>query len=169
MMAGGIYYFRDYLKYHTYQRFYAWIMNRDGDGINESLGSEKAEIFDHLTKLKSRLNRNLLLLEIGAGAAPNLKYFPKDSKVVCLEPNPHFNKYIETSITKSQDTVSEVTIMNGYVENLDMKDETFDAVVCTLVLCSVRDPTKSLSEIKRVLKPVSRERERERKLVEVCF
>ena len=34
-------------------------------------------------------------------------------------------------------------------------DASMEAVVCTLTLCSVTDMEKTLSEIKRVLKPVS--------------
>jgi ubiquinone/menaquinone biosynthesis C-methylase UbiE len=35
------------------------------------------------------------------------------------------------------------------------ESNTFDFVVCTFVLCSVRDTDKALSEVKRVLKPIS--------------
>ena len=38
-------------------------------------------------------------------------------------------------------------------EALPFADASCDAVVCTLTLCSVVDPSRSLSEIKRILKP----------------
>lgn len=41
----------------------------------------------------------------------------------------------------------------GYGEELPIEDNSMDAVVMTLVLCSVNDQQKCLKEIKRVLKP----------------
>ena len=45
-------------------------------------------------------------------------------------------------------------ILQGYAEDLSQfPDNSFDAVIETLVLCSVTDVDKSLMEIHRVLKP----------------
>merc|ERR1711936_878193 len=41
----------------------------------------------------------------------------------------------------------------GYCEDLPIEDSSIDAVVITLVLCSVQDQDKCFREIKRVLKP----------------
>jgi ubiquinone/menaquinone biosynthesis C-methylase UbiE len=38
-------------------------------------------------------------------------------------------------------------------EQLPFEDDSFDTAVCTLVLCTVRDPERALAEIDRVLKP----------------
>ena len=43
--------------------------------------------------------------------------------------------------------------MHGVSEALPLADGSCDAVVCTLTLCSVLEPQKSVAEIKRVLKP----------------
>ena len=155
IILSCIYYFRAFFKYHTYQRVYAWLLNRMEWRVNKALKSEKMEVFDHLSNLRNKLKRNLSVLEIGAGSAANLHLFPTGSKVVCLEPNPHFNKYIETNLKKSTAKVTEVTVIHGFAEDMEIEDEKFDAVVCTLVLCTVGNPIKCLSEIKRVLKPVS--------------
>ncbi|GAX81204.1 hypothetical protein CEUSTIGMA_g8636.t1 [Chlamydomonas eustigma] len=45
-----------------------------------------------------------------------------------------------------------LSLVQGRVEELPFKDDLFDAVVCTLVLCSVSDPAIALSEMRRVLK-----------------
>lgn len=46
--------------------------------------------------------------------------------------------------------------MKGFAEKMEgVEDNTFDAVTCTLVLCTVRSVEKSLEEVQRVLKPVS--------------
>ena len=38
-------------------------------------------------------------------------------------------------------------------QNLKFKDNSFDYIICTFVLCSVPDPVKTLKEMKRVVKP----------------
>lgn len=155
VIISFIYFFRDFFKYHTYKRFFAWMLSKIEWRINLALKKEKNEVFVHLSKLKTKLNRNISVLEIGAGSATNLHLLPKGTEVVLLEPNRHFTSYIEKKLMKSSPSVSEVTVVHGFAEDLCFEDERFDAVVCTLVLCSVDDPTKALLEIKRVLKPVS--------------
>jgi ubiquinone/menaquinone biosynthesis C-methylase UbiE len=44
--------------------------------------------------------------------------------------------------------------ITGFAERMDtIEDNSLDAVVCSMVLCSVKDLNKALMEIKRVLKP----------------
>ena len=154
VIACCVYYFRAFIKHHTYDRIYARMLKAMEWRVNVALKMEKQAVFDELSKLKTRLNRNISVLEIGAGTAPNLHLLPEDTEVVCLEPNIHFNKYIETNLKKNSTKVTEVTVVQGFAEKIPLEDERFDAVVSTLVLCSVHDQAKSLSEIKRVLKPV---------------
>src|SRR5258708_33678544 len=49
-----------------------------------------------------------------------------------------------------------IDLREGRAEGLDAADNSFDAVVGTLVMCSVRDPQRTLKEILRVLKPGGR-------------
>ena len=49
--------------------------------------------------------------------------------------------------------LSTLRIVHGVSEALPLADGSCDAVVCTLTLCSVLEPQKSVAEIKRVLKP----------------
>jgi ubiquinone/menaquinone biosynthesis C-methylase UbiE len=44
-------------------------------------------------------------------------------------------------------------IRQGYGEDIPFPDESFDSVVCTFTLCSVSDPARTLSELRRILKP----------------
>jgi SAM-dependent methyltransferase len=44
-------------------------------------------------------------------------------------------------------------IVTGFAESLPFPDESFDAVVATMVFCSVSDMGASVREIRRVLKP----------------
>ena len=49
-----------------------------------------------------------------------------------------------------------VRVLAGSAERLDFPDESVDAVVGTLVLCSVNDQDRTLAEALRVLKPGGR-------------
>ena len=44
----------------------------------------------------------------------------------------------------------------GTAEALPLESSSVDCIVCTLVLCSVRDPGAALAEVSRVLKPGGR-------------
>ena len=49
-----------------------------------------------------------------------------------------------------------VDVHDAAAESLPFPDGSFDAVVCTLVLCTVADPSRALSEAARVLRPGGR-------------
>ena len=88
------------------------------------------------------------VLEIGPGAGANFQYYPADIRWVGLEPNPYMEKYLRAA-AKGR----EIVLHMGYSEALPVANESMDAVVTTLVLCSVRDLARTLAEIRRVLRP----------------
>lgn len=90
------------------------------------------------------------MLEIGPGTGANLEFFPKNIALTVLEPSPYMQKYLRD---KAAGIDMDINIHTGYAENMPFEKESFDAVITTLVLCSVDDLKKSLSEIYRVLKP----------------
>ena len=152
-IMGILWYLRDTVKYYTTKRIYAWVVNKIAIRMNKGFKKEKTELFEHMHQYKEKVQRDLTVLEVGAGSAANLKYFPYNTKLVCIDPNPHFKGYIINNIKKN-DTVISVEIVHGYAEDMPLEDNHYDVVICTLVLCTVSDPVKSLQEVKRVLKPV---------------
>jgi ubiquinone/menaquinone biosynthesis C-methylase UbiE len=106
-----------------------------------------------LGKWRAELLRELSgsVLEVGAGTGATLALYPKAvSRLVMCEPDPHMRRKLEAK--KS----SNVEISDASIEKLPFEKESFDAVVCSLVLCSVRDPQAALAQIRRVLKPGGR-------------
>lgn len=79
------------------------------------------------------------IVEIGAGADPNRRFFPDGVRWVGLEPNP----YLPSTV-------------RGAAEAMPFADACADVVISTLVLCSVRDPAGVLREVQRVLRPGGR-------------
>ena len=47
-------------------------------------------------------------------------------------------------------------VVHASAESLPFEDSSFDTVVSTLVLCTVRDPERTLDEVARVLRPGGR-------------
>ncbi|ELU02345.1 hypothetical protein CAPTEDRAFT_106793, partial [Capitella teleta] len=101
---------------------------------------------------KSDPKANLRVLEIGADAGGYFKYFPI---FICLDSNPHLDEYSKKKIIEfPYGNLKEFIV--GFAEDMfKVLDDSVDAAVCTLVLCSVNDPKKALKEIKRIFKPVS--------------
>lgn len=93
------------------------------------------------------------VLEIGSGTGSNLAYLPPDVRYQGIDPNPAMLPYAER---EAQRLGLSVRLREGQAEHLDVPDNSVDAVICTMVLCSVSDPQQSLREIVRVLKPGGR-------------
>ena len=93
------------------------------------------------------------VLEIGPGTGVNLAYLPDGVYWISLEPNPHLHPWLETAL-RQRGVLGEVLL--GQAEEIPLPQESVDAVVATLVLCSVEDPRRALAEILRVLKPEGR-------------
>ena len=97
------------------------------------------------------------ILEIGAGTGVNLGHYHDVTRLVVAEPEPNMRKKLKAKIESlGERPAKSLEIVEWESERLPCADASFDAVVSTLVLCSVQDPTKSLAEIKRVLKPGGR-------------
>ncbi|MFD5799353.1 class I SAM-dependent methyltransferase [Streptomyces diastatochromogenes] len=91
------------------------------------------------------------VIEIGAGNGLNFAHYPAAvAEVVAIEPEPLLRKLALESALRAQVPVD---VVPGAAEALPVKSEAFDAVVLSLVLCSVRDVTRALGEARRVLKP----------------
>ncbi|XP_003740672.2 uncharacterized protein LOC100899743 [Galendromus occidentalis] len=111
--------------------------------LGDQLASQKAQ------SPHSHDNEPLSILEIGMGPGSSLDFYPKDSRIVAVEPNPYF---VDRLLKLQESHPNLVKVIHGSAEDLrDIPSESIDAVVSTLVLCSVSDLDKSIKEVKRVL------------------
>lgn len=90
------------------------------------------------------------VLEIGAGTGRNLSLYRKATRVVAMEPNPAMRARAED---RARSVPVPVEVIEGRAEELPLQDASFDTVVASLVLCSVSDPGRALTEAHRVLRP----------------
>ena len=124
-----------------------------GDEYNMLTNSFKLELFKDLNEMKP--GEKISVLEIGAGPGANFKYYNRDMAIQSVEPNFHFQSAFVANKNKyPRLDVKDLKI--GFGEDLaaaGIEDSSVDAVVITLVLCSVQDQAKCFREIKRVLKP----------------
>jgi ubiquinone/menaquinone biosynthesis C-methylase UbiE len=91
------------------------------------------------------------VVEIGAGSGANFPHYPAAvTRVVAVEPEPRLRR---TARAAAGHAPVPVEVVDGLAERLPAADASADAVVCALVLCSVRDQTAALGEIRRVLVP----------------
>eukprot|EP01026_Neomeris_dumetosa_P067388 TRINITY_DN6571_c0_g1_i1.p1 TRINITY_DN6571_c0_g1~~TRINITY_DN6571_c0_g1_i1.p1 ORF type:complete len:230 (-),score=18.94 TRINITY_DN6571_c0_g1_i1:602-1291(-) len=127
----------------------SFVLNLGENLLDNYLGKYKAELFKQIKENKSPQ----VVLEVGIGTGPNLKYYANEKvTVIGIDPN---LAMVRGAIKR----VEEIGMINsfstkvGFSEDLPLQDNSVDHAVVTLVLCSVRDVEKSLQEIKRVLKP----------------
>jgi len=125
----------------------SWLMAAIYDGMMRA--SEEA----CLAQWRAELLRELsgAVLEIGAGTGATLSLYPNTvTRLVMSEPDPHMRRKLAARRSAN------VEISDASIEKLPFEKESFDAVVCSLVLCSVADPQAALAQIRRVLKPGGR-------------
>jgi SAM-dependent methyltransferase len=94
------------------------------------------------------------VLEIGAGTGLNLRHYPTHiEELVLAEPGPRIGSHID--LDRAPLGVP-TRLEPAPAEYLPFDDGSFDTVVSTLVLCTVADPRRAVSEIARVLRPGGR-------------
>jgi len=93
------------------------------------------------------------VLELGAGTGLNMRHYSGVDRLVLTEPEPGMAKRLEQRV-KAGPVAGEV--VTAPAEQLPFDDCSFDAVVATMVFCTVSDPQTALRETRRVLAPGGR-------------
>lgn len=90
------------------------------------------------------------VIDVGAGDGANFAFYPDAVEhVVAVEPEP----YLRARAAEAAAAYPVVDVVDGTAEQLPVPDAGADAVVFTLVLCTVTDPGQALAEARRVLRP----------------
>lgn len=91
------------------------------------------------------------VIEVGAGTGLNFGHYPAAvTQVVAVEPESHLRDLAQRAAGQAP---VRVAVVDGTADALPVEDEGFDAGVASLVLCSVPDQPRALSELFRVIRP----------------
>ena len=124
------------------QRLFAWAQTQgDSPAYTALVDRYKRRLFAGLSGL---------VVELGAGTGANFAFFSPGIQWVGIEPNVYMHEALRAA-AHQHGFAADIRAYEG--ERLPFADASVDAVVSTLVLCSVNDQAGVLAEILRVLKP----------------
>jgi len=129
------------MKVSFKKRLFAWMLKKEDATSHKIYGSYKKDLFQNIQGS---------VVEIGPGTGVNFKYLPPGINWTGIEPNGAFNEILRTRAKEKGITAE---LLTGDAFQIPLPGNSADVVLCTLVLCSVKDPAKIIDEIKRVLKP----------------
>ena len=108
----------------------------------------------------ARLRREMLaeargdILEIGFGTGLNLEHYPERVRsLTAVDPGLGMTRIARRRIERSH---IDVDLRVQSAEELPFEDGSFDCVMSTWTLCSIKEAGRAVSEIRRVLRPGGR-------------
>ncbi|MDQ0770178.1 ubiquinone/menaquinone biosynthesis C-methylase UbiE [Pseudarthrobacter defluvii] len=112
-------------------------------------GMDRRGAADHRRRILAGLHGSVI--EIGAGAGSSFALYPPAvSHVLALEPDDYLRGVAQMAAASAS---VPVTVVDAAAEQIPAENGSADAVVASLVLCSVKDQAAVLAEIRRVLRP----------------
>jgi ubiquinone/menaquinone biosynthesis C-methylase UbiE len=117
--------------------------------LKTSSKAEQRGATDHRRRLLEGLAGTVV--EVGAGHGLNFAHYPTTvTEVVAIEPEPTL-RAAATEVAASAPVP--IRVLAGVADELPLENESVDAAVTSLVLCSVPDQDRALAELRRVLRP----------------
>ncbi|XP_056370993.1 N6-adenosine-methyltransferase TMT1A-like [Oenanthe melanoleuca] len=132
--------------------FFPYILEKICTAHDKKSKKHKQELFRNLPDFRGPSGQ-LRLLEIGTGNGTNFQFYPEGCRVTCTDINPYFQKSLSKSMRKNQHLHYEQFLVAAAEDLHQVPSGSVDAVVCTLVLCSVQSISGALREVLRVLRP----------------
>ena len=127
------------------QRIFAWAHSQgESPAYDRTVTPYKQALFADLSGT---------VLEIGAGTGENFNYYPAGIHWIGIEPNVYMHPRL---LKTAKSTGSRANSAAESPSRSPWRMPASDVVVSTLVLCSVSDQARVLSEIRRVLRPGGR-------------
>ena len=93
------------------------------------------------------------VLEVAVGTGLNLMHYPQAARLTGVDLSPEMMQFART---RARVLGREVNLYVGDAQHLALRDDLFDAVVCTYSLCNIPDPSLAITEMRRVLRPAGK-------------
>lgn len=90
------------------------------------------------------------VVELGSGVGANLRHLPSGTTLVAVEPNPPMHPRLRAAAERRGVVLD---LRERVAEDTGLPDASVDAVISSLVLCTVADPAAVLAEVRRILRP----------------
>jgi ubiquinone/menaquinone biosynthesis C-methylase UbiE len=90
------------------------------------------------------------VLELACGTARNLRFYPQDVELTCIELSPEM---LAIGQRRAEELSRQADLRVGDVQSLEFADASFDTVTCTLGFCTIPDTRRAAAEAFRVLCP----------------
>lgn len=132
-------------------RFGRWLENRYGgkaqlyEAVAEEI--ERAGVGEVRARLAGSLSGRVL--EVGCGTGLNFAHYRAGTRVLAIEPEPAFR---ELAQQRAAVAAADIEVVDGDVHSLPYANASFDAVLVTLVFCSVPKAELGLAEVRRVVR-----------------
>lgn len=91
-----------------------------------------------------------VVVELGPGPGANLRYLPRGTRLIAIEPNRHMHPLLRR---RAQQFGIDLDLRGLAGEQLDLPSASVDFVFSSLVLCTVENQQQVIAEVLRVLKP----------------
>jgi SAM-dependent methyltransferase len=112
-----------------------------GPYLNFELRHHKRRVFAGLPET---------VVEIGSGAGANLPYLRPGSTLVAIEPNLPMHARLRAAATRRG---VHLDLIPRPAADTGLPSGSAEAVISSLVLCTVTDPAAALAEVRRILRP----------------
>ncbi len=132
------------------KRLFAWLYN----SLLSLDNLDKGDLVIREIRVRLLAQARGKVLEIGAGNGGNLAFYPPGVRLSLLDMNPYMLGYLRRRMSRKG--LNRYSLIHASAECLPFPVESFDTVISVHVLCSVSDQARSLSEIRRILKPGGR-------------
>jgi len=114
-----------------------------------SKNAERRGGTEHRRRLLAGLEGTVV--EVGAGHGLNFPHYPRTvTQVIAIEPEPTLRAHAGDAAASAP---VPVRVLAGTADRLPVENESVDAAVASLVLCSVPDQHHALTELRRVVRP----------------
>ncbi len=118
------------------------------------------EAFDWLIELSLRRFKNVVytdlpdsIVELGPGVGANFRYYRPGTRVIAIEPN----EAMHVRLQRRADRFGiDLELRSGLAEQTGLETASHEAVVSSLVLCTVTEPALAVAEARRILAPGGR-------------